>query len=147
MKQANFIISHLRQQPSLKKLEQSASYKKLFALLPNRLTSAIKFAYNKNQTLFIVLKHSGYKMEFNYKTTLIKSLLKELILKDSTCKNIDADEIKVFATNKTSPLKTKTLKTQCYSEKSTGSFTNSTKNEKLYNTFEEIRKIICSNKQ
>lgn len=145
MKKANFIISHLKQQPSFEKLEQIIAYKKLFALLPNRLGEAVRFAYNKNQTLFIVLDHPGYKMEFNYKITLIKSLLKELIKQDSTCKCIDADEIKIFVTNK-APfyLNTKKIAGPFYEEKSFGKFENLSKNVKLNKLFEEIRETICS---
>ncbi|MDR0467463.1 MAG: hypothetical protein LBG67_01270 [Campylobacteraceae bacterium] len=145
MKKANFIISHLKQHPSYEKLEQLEAYKKLFALLPNRLGDVIRFAYNKNQTLFIVLNHPGYKMEFNYKTTLIKSLLKELIKRDFRCKCIDADEIKVFVSNK-APLttKTKSAAVPFYEERSSGNFKNFSKDSKLNRLFEEIRGIICS---
>lgn len=145
MKKANFIISHLRQQPSYEKLEQIAAYKKLFALLPNRLGSAIRFAYNKNQTLFIVLNNPEYKMEFNYKVTLIKSLLKELIKQNPNCKCIDAENIKIFVTNKTSlTLHKNKIHIPTYEEKSLGKFINLTKDSKLSRLFEEIRGIICS---
>jgi hypothetical protein len=148
MKKANFIISHLRQQPSYEKLEQIAAYKKLFALLPNRLGDVVRFAYNKNQTLFIVLEHPGYKMEFNYKITLIKSLLKELIKRDFTCKCIDADEIKIFVTNKAPlTLRVKSVSGPFYEEKSLGKFKNLTNDTKLNKLFEEIRGIICSKMQ
>ncbi|MFV0480571.1 MAG: hypothetical protein ACK5LP_01175 [Campylobacteraceae bacterium] len=148
MKQARIIISHLQRQPSFEKLEQIKAYKKLFALLPNRLGNVVRFAYNKNQTLFIVLEHPGYKMEFNYKLNLIKSLLKELVKIDVTCKCIDADVIKVFVTNKpplVSPVRE--VVGPFYSEKSVGNFKNLAKDEKLHKIFEEIREIICSKVQ
>jgi hypothetical protein len=84
-------------------------------------------------------------MEFNYKTTLIKGLLKELVRRDESCKCIDADEIKVFITNKIPPY-TKEQKTDTipfYDEKSKGDFKNLAKDIKLNRLFESIREIIC----
>ncbi|MDR3346532.1 MAG: hypothetical protein LBS73_05085, partial [Campylobacteraceae bacterium] len=100
MKQANFIISQLTGSPWLKKLEQIASYKKLLALLPPRYQSAVRFMYNKNDTLFFVLEHPSFKQEFNYKKTMIKGLLKALVKQDKSCECIDAEELKFFITNK-----------------------------------------------
>lgn len=148
MKKANFIISHMKQQPFYEKLEQITAYKKLFSLLPNRLGEAVRFAYNKNQTLFIVLNHPGYKMEFNYKISLIKSLLKELIKNDISCKCIDAEDIKVFVSNKAPQIyKKQKLVGQFYKEQSLGEFENLSDNKKLHRLFEEIREIICSKTQ
>ncbi|MDR1461490.1 MAG: hypothetical protein LBI78_07590 [Campylobacteraceae bacterium] len=145
MKHISFIISHIRQRPSFEKLEQIASYKKLLSLLPVSYQNAVKFMYNKNNTLFFVLKHPAFKMEFNYKTTLIKGLLKELVKRDESCKCIDADDIKVFLTNKMSSHveEQRTDTVPFYREKSKGGFKNLAKDAKLNNLFESIRDVIC----
>ncbi|MDR2100434.1 MAG: hypothetical protein LBP40_06395 [Campylobacteraceae bacterium] len=145
MKHISYIISHIKQQPPFKKMEQIASYKKLLALLPPRYKSMVKFMYNRNDTLFFVLKHPGFKMEFNYNTTLIKRLLKELVKQDESCKCIDADNIKTFVTNdmRFHEAEPKTDAVPFYSEKSKGDFNNFATDAKLKNTFEAIREIIC----
>jgi hypothetical protein len=146
MKHVSLVISHIKQQPSFKKMEQIASYKKLLALLPPKYTQMIKFMYNKNNTLFFVLKHPGFKMEFNYKMTLIKGLLKKLIMLDESCKCIDADELKFFVTNKPPEDTVMEIKAEyIYEERSNGDFINKTHDKKLSLLFEEIRKIIKTN--
>ncbi|MDR2635906.1 MAG: DUF721 domain-containing protein [Campylobacteraceae bacterium] len=125
-------------------MEQIASYKKLLALLPPRYQSMVQFMYNRNDTLFFVLKHQGFKMEFDYKMTLIKGILKKLVKQDESCKCIDAENITVFVTNKM-PLDANEQKSDtvpCYSEKSKGGFQNLAKDEKLKKAFESIREII-----
>ncbi|MDR1614433.1 MAG: hypothetical protein LBS26_02580 [Campylobacteraceae bacterium] len=145
MKHISLVISHIKQQPSFKKMEQTASYKKLLALLPPRYQSMVKFMYNRNDTLFFVLKHPGFKMEFNYKTTLIKGLLKELIKQDESCKCIDASSIKTFVSNEISSHATiqKSDSVPYYAEQSKGGFKNLATDAKLQKVFESIREIIC----
>jgi hypothetical protein len=129
-------------------MEQIASYKKLLALLPPRYQSMIKFMYNKNDTLFFVLKHPGFKMEFNYKMTLIKGLLKKLVKLDESCKCIDAEELKFFITNE--PPQDDAVQTKSeyiYEERSSGGFINNAADKKLNLLFEEIREIIKKNEQ
>jgi hypothetical protein len=143
MKHVSHIISHIKQQPSFKKIEQIASYKKLLALLPPKYTDMVKFMYNKNNTLFFVLKHPGFKMEFNYKMITIKGLLKKLIEYDESCKCIDADELKFFVTNKPPQDIAEVEFKYVYEERSNGDFTNKAHDKKLNLLFEEIRELIC----
>jgi len=145
MKQANFIISQLTGSPWLKKLEQIASYKKLLALLPPRYQSAVRFMYNKNDTLFFVLEHPSFKQEFNYKKTMIKGLLKALVKQDKSCECIDAEELKFFITNKmpTDEVAVAAKYDISYDERSSGAFKNYAEDKKLSLLFEEIRGLIC----
>ncbi|MDR1285031.1 MAG: hypothetical protein LBJ88_02395 [Campylobacteraceae bacterium] len=145
MKHISSVISHIRRYPSLEKLEQIASYKKLLSLLPISYQNAVKFMYNKNDTLFFVLKHPAFKMEFNYKITLIKGLLKELVKQDKSCECINANNIKAFVTNKISlhVEEQKTDTVPLYDEKSKGDFKNLAKNAELNKLFESIRDIIA----
>ncbi|MDR2790550.1 MAG: DUF721 domain-containing protein [Campylobacteraceae bacterium] len=129
-----------------KKMEQTASHRKLLTLLPPRYQSMVKFMYNKNNTLFFVLKHPAFKTEFNYKTTLIKGLLKKLVKLDESCKCIDAEELKFFVTNKMEQDAAVEIKSEyIYEERSNGDFVNKACNKKLNLLFEEIREIIKKN--
>ncbi|HIP29858.1 MAG TPA: hypothetical protein EYG93_06180 [Sulfurospirillum arcachonense] len=146
MKDSKTIISHLKKNPSLKTLEQEECFDILIKLLPNSLTNFIKFIYTKNHTLFFVLKHPSAKMEFNYKRNLIKDILKKIESFHPKCKCINLKEIKAFVSNKREA-KPEILKdaTIFYKERSLGDFTNKTKDEKLHEIFEKIRKEILKN--
>ena len=139
-------MSHLKNNPSLLYLKKIESYRKLLSLLPKRFSSGVRFMYNKQNTLFFVLEHPGLKMEFNYKTDLIKGLLKQLIIKDPDCHIIDANEIKSFVTNKPPLTMPKIIPTgPFYTEASRGEFKNCAKSKELYESFESIReRIRCS---
>ena len=143
MKDSKTIISHLKKNPSLKTLEQEECFDILIKLLPNSLTNFIKFLYTKNDILFFVLKHPSAKMEFNYKRNLIKDILKKIESFHPNCKCINLKEIKAFISNKKEPeIEPQKDATFVYKERSLGDFKNETKNEKLYEIFEKIRKEI-----
>ena len=146
MKDSKTIISHLKKHPSLKTLEQEECFDMLITLLPNSLSDFIKFLYIKNDILFFVLKHPSAKMEFNYKRNLIKDILKKIESFHPKCKCINLKEIKAFVSNK-KELKPEIFKnaTIFYKERSLGDFTNKTKDEKLHEIFEKIRKEILKN--
>ena len=146
MKDSKTIISHLKKHPSLKTLEQKECFDMLIKLLPNSLSDFIKFLYIKNDILFFVLKHPSAKMEFNYKRNLIKDILKKIESFHPKCKCINLKEIKAFVSNK-KELKPEIFKnaTIFYKERSLGDFTNKTKDEKLHEIFEKIRKEILKN--
>lgn len=149
MKNAQSIISHLKQDPSLENLHKTESYKKLLSLLPGNLSKAVRFMYNKNQVLFFVLDHPGYKMEFHYKLSLIKGLLKQLIALDPTCACIDAKEIKTFVTNKP-PLHVNSPQLPTgpfYDEPSLAAFQNRAKDPEINALFESIRQTIACSKK
>jgi len=143
MKDSKTIISHLKKNPSLKTLEQEECFDMLIKLLPNSLSNFIKFIYTKNDILFFVLKHPSAKMEFNYKRNLIKDILKKIESFHPNCKCINLKEIKAFVSNKKEPkIEPPKDATFVYKERSLGEFKNETKNEKLYELFEKIRKEI-----
>ncbi len=155
MKQVNLIINHLKSSPNFKNLQKAQSYKKLLLFLPKSFTNGILFMYNKNDTLYFVLSHQLYFMEFKslqrsdkYRKNFIKLKLNELIGLDKSCECINAQNIKAIVKNQAPLMKQKD--TSClplYLERSKGKFKNSAKNPKLYKIFEEIRDIICSNQQ
>jgi len=144
MKTSKEIINHIVSKPSMKKLSEHNCYLKLKSLLPKHLRDSILFMYRKNRTLFFVLNHPGIKMEFNYKVTLINSLLNKIKEVDKKCSDLEIENIKSFVSNRIhqndSPSKKQTL--PLYKERAKGEFKNLAKNEDIRKILEEIRKTI-----
>lgn len=137
MKKINEILSHLKNNPEFSKINTSFLIKKFIEVLPLKLKKGVKFAYVKNQTLYFVLTHPVYKMEFEYNKADIKSLLKNY-------KIANVEDIGFFITNvierKEEPQKPPSL----YVERSYGIFENKAKSEQIFKKFEKIREIIKS---
>lgn len=146
MKDSKSIISHLVQQPYMKKFKQVQCYDRLLCLLPKSLTGMIKFLYNKNETLFFVLNHPCAKMEFNYKRNLIKSLLSQIVLHFPECNCLHVKDIQCFVTNKMDNEETIfSINSQItYEERADGIFENACEDAKLHTLFEKIREEIQS---
>ena len=135
MKKINEILSHLKNNPEFSKINTSFLIKKFIEVLPLKLKKGVKFAYVKNQTLFFVLTHPVYKMEFEYNKADIKSLLKNF-------KIDDVEDIGFFVTNVIEKKQTSEESNPLYIERSYGIFENKVKDEKLFKKFEKIREII-----
>ncbi len=148
MKKASYIISHLKTKPYLKNLQRVDCYNQLLSLLPKSLRDNTSFLYQRNDTLFFVLNHPGIKMEFNYKSNLIKSILKKLIVVNPECIFMKTSHIKAFVTNKTEIKRIKNSKNKRlrYKESSNGKFNNEAKNTDLHDILEEIRTHIKINR-
>ena len=148
MKDAKNIISHLVKHPSMKKYEQMRCYDKLLSLLPKNFTHMVRFLYTKDETLFFVFNHPSAKMEFNYKRSLIKSLLSQIILHFPECECLHVKDIQCFVTNKPQTEEIPESKNSdiFYEERAEGDFENSCDDSKLRTLFEEIRKAIQSQK-
>lgn len=135
MKKLNEILSHLKNNPEFRKINTSSTIEKFIDVLPLKLKKGVKFGYIKGQTLYFVLTHPVYKMEFEYNKADIKSLLKNA--------NFDnVNEIAFFVTNKIEKKSKKVIEEPLYKERSNGLFTNNAKDEILYKKFEAIRNII-----
>ena len=135
MKKINEILSHLKNNPEFSKINTSFLIKKLIDVLPLKLKKGVKFAYVKNQTLYFVLTHPVYKMEFEYNKADIKSLLKNF-------KIANVEDIVFFVTNVIEKKELKKTDTPLYKERSYGIFENKAKDERLFRKFERIRDII-----
>ncbi len=135
MKKINEILSHLKNNPEFSKINTSFLIKKFIEVLPLKLKKGVKFAYVKNQTLYFVLTHPVYKMEFEYNKADIKSLLKNF-------KIANVEEIGFFITNVIEPKVEQKEPTSLYTERSYGIFENKAKNEQIFKKFEKIREII-----
>ena len=135
MKKISEILSHLKNYPEFKKFNTYSLIVKFIDVLPLKLKKGVKFAYIKNQTLYFVLTHPVYKMEFEYNKADIKSLLKNF-------KIANVEDIGFFITNiiekKEEPKEPKPM----YIERSYGIFENRAKNEQIFRKFEKIREII-----
>lgn len=149
MKDSKSIISHLVQQPSMKKYEQIRCYDRLLSVLPKSFTSMIRFVYTKNETLFFVLNHPCAKMEFNYKRNLIKSLLREVYAHFPECSCLNVKEVQAFVTNQKSEEETLITAAQSeifYAEQATGTFETLCEDERLRSLFEAIKETIAKNR-
>ncbi len=135
MKNASEILTHLKYYPEFKKINTNITIERLIKSLPLKLNKGIKFGYIKNQTLFFVLKHPVYKMEFEYNKSLIKSLLKKANI-------ANVNDIKFFVTNVIEKKEEELKEEDFYKERSYGIFENFCENEDLRKKFEEIRNII-----
>ena len=135
MKKINEILSHLKNNPEFSKINTSFLIKKFIEVLPLKLKKGVKFAYEKNQTLFFVLTHPVYKMEFEYNKADIKSLLKNF-------KIANVEDIGFFVTNVIEKKVLQKTHEPIYKERSYGIFENKVKDERLFRKFERIREII-----
>uniref|UniRef100_UPI0040488742 DUF721 domain-containing protein n=1 Tax=Aliarcobacter sp. TaxID=2321116 RepID=UPI0040488742 len=135
MKKINEILSHLKNNPEFRKINTSTLIIKFIDVLPLKLKKGIKFGYVKNQTLYFVLTHPVYKMEFEYNKADIKSLLKKF-------KIANVEDIGFFVTNVIEKKEDKNIIDKTYKERSFGIFENKAKDEKLFKKFEKIREII-----
>lgn len=135
MKKINEILSHLKNNPEFSKINTSFLIKKFIEVLPIKLKKGVKFAYIKNQTLFFVLTHPVYKMEFEYNKADIKSLLKKF-------KIANVEDIGFFITNVIEKKEEEKEPIPLYKERSYGIFDNKAKDEYIFKKFENIREII-----
>ena len=135
MKKINEILSHLKNNPEFRKINTSFLIMKFINVLPLKFRKGIKFGYIKNQTLYFVLTHPVYKMEFEYNKADIKSLLKNF-------KIANVEDIGFFITNVIEKKEEPKEPTPLYKERSYGIFENRAKDEYIFEKFEKIREII-----
>ncbi len=146
MQSSKEIISNLTSKPYMKKISFHKCFNKLKSLLPPYMQKHILFIYTKNDIMFFVLNHPGMKMEFNYKASLLKSLIKKLSTLDKNCEHLkNIKEVRNFVSDKasaSSPLATTTLS---YKERAKGEFVNLAKDKEIKKLIEEIRELIKKN--
>ena len=135
MKKINEILSHLKNNPEFRKINTSLLIMKFIDILPLKLKKGVKFGYIKNQTLYFVLTHPVYKMEFEYNKADIKSLLK-------TFKIANVEDIGFFVTNIIEKKENNKEVIVFYKERSYGIFENKAKDEYIFKKFEKIRELI-----
>ena len=141
MKNSAQILSHLQHQPQFSKLSQQGCIKSVQDLFPPHLQRMVRYGYIRNDILFFVLSHPGAKQEFDIIIDSIKTPLKAY--PPTSCQNTPFNDIRAFVSHKR-PVKLKSKKRTevLYKERSSGSFSNPTTDEKLHKIIEEIRRLI-----
>jgi len=148
MKKAHTILSHLSSLPQFKVLKQQECYQKYIKLLSPKWQKAIAFVYIKEDTLFIVITHPGFKMELNYNRDLLKSLLTQLNTYDSACEMMTASKVAIFH-SKYHPMQQKSEVVSTvpyYAELASSDFEILSQDEELKAKFEHIKERILCNK-
>lgn len=138
MKKLDEILTHIEDDPTFYKINTFLEIKKFVNILPLKLKSGIKFAYIKADTLVFALKHPTFKMEFQHSNNIadLKALLKMTKLRN-------INKFSFFVVNNIEKNKNEENKADStYKERSYGIFENKLKDEVLFNSLENIRKII-----
>jgi len=146
MKKASMILSHLSSQPQFKSLKQQECYQKYINLLSDKWQKAVAFVYIKDMTLFIAVKHPGFKMELNYNKDLLKSLLSQLGTYDKSCEMMQAQKVIIFHSKYYAMPEEKTsyVTVPHYHERATGDF-ETPEDKELKEKFERIKALIACN--
>ena len=151
MKKVSIILSHLSNQPQFKLLKQQGCYEQYLQLLNKSLgqkyQKIIAFIYVKNETLFIAIKHPGFKMELNYNRDLLKSLLTQFISFKPECKNMQSSKVVIFYSkfHPVSQASEKISTVPRYSELAQPNFKILSTDSKLIEKFKQIQeKIQCN---
>ena len=113
----------LKNNPNLERSTLHFLIIKFIDALPLKLKKGVKFGYVKTKTLYFVLTHPVYKMEFEYNKADIKSLLK---FQDSKCWRYS-----FFVTNVIEK-RGKKKKNLYILKRSYGIFENKAKDEKIF---------------
>ena len=147
MKQANTILSHIRNLPQFKLLKSHYCYQKFISILSPKFQKAIAFVYIRDDTLFVALSHPGFKMELNYNKDLLRSLLSILGQHDEKCAYLSASKVVLFNSKHLSIIKEAPPfnAVSHYSEVALGEFTIESNDKELSLAFEKIKKIISKN--
>ena len=148
MKKLHTILSHLVNQPQFRFLKQQGCYKKYISLLSAKYQKAIAFIYVKEETLFIAVKHPGFKMELHYNKDLLKSVLDQLIKHDETCEMMQAKKVVIFHSKYHAMEKEEEFISTVpyYNELASTDFDIQSDDEDIISKFEAIKEQIKCNK-
>jgi hypothetical protein len=138
----NLVNIHFVSNPTFSFLENYRCIKKYRDILPQTLKGYILNIYPKAQTIYIVLKHPNFQMEFNNNKTLITQLLNILQINILECKKFK--QVKFYPT-KTPPKKEENLLNnilQRYPERSKANFKANFKAKALHDISLDIKDII-----
>ncbi|MCF6205977.1 MAG: hypothetical protein L3J47_03665 [Sulfurovum sp.] len=127
-------------------LKQQECYRKFIRLLGRHLQNAIAFVYVKNQTLFVAVKHPGFKMELHYNRDLLKSVLTQLVTHEHTCAMLRADKVVIFHSRYHPVNEPKEETVPHYEELAKSEFDICTEDEALKAQFEKIKESIQCNR-
>ncbi|WP_201353875.1 hypothetical protein [Hydrogenimonas urashimensis] len=145
MKKIDTVLHHLVSQPIYARLRERECFRRIKAALPEPMRRGILFMYIKNRTLFFVVKHPAFKMEFDYKLSLIKNLLSSLPPVKEACIDDEITEIRAFV-SKFSPAPKPPVDTEPrYRERARGTFDADSADPSIKEVFAQIKKSIEHN--
>ncbi len=149
MKKASLILSQLGNLPQFKLLKQQECYKKYISLLGAKWQKAIAFVYIRDNTLFIAVRHPGFKMELNYNRDLLKSVLTQLGTLDKACSGLKADKVAIFHSKYRSVLQEKPAPDTVphYHELASQEFPVRSDDQEIKKRFEALKAVIEDNRQ
>ena len=107
----------------------------------------ILFMYVRNGTLFFALRHPAYKMEFDYKLPMIKSLLSTIPPLKEACQDHEIRQIRTFVSKFAPKPAARASSEPRYKERATGRFQANVRDETLHRLFEEITETVIRNRQ
>ncbi|CUU86367.1 hypothetical protein [Campylobacter hyointestinalis] len=141
------IIDHILQNPLYKNLKTSRELRNLLSLLGRSKASLIKFAYQKQNIMYIALTHPLALQELKNDNNInqIKSLLKQYVKFNPNSNLKEINEIKFFIAKIVKFKEVKWSNSSKIIEKSDGNFLNLAKNKEIYEAFENLRKAILIN--
>ncbi|SMC10093.1 hypothetical protein [Nitratiruptor tergarcus] len=143
MKNPNTIFSHLySNQP---KFVYQRCFQRIMKLLPQRFQDHILYIYKKQGTLYFVLNHPGFVMEFNYNKKHINEVLKLAKKEYIYCQNLEFSQIKCYAKFRPPKQEQSQTSLQKYKERAKGEFAIEVKNEKLAEILLRIKESIKKN--
>ena len=147
MKKVDSILAHLTEQPLYAKLRKQSCFSKIVQALPASLQRGVLFMYVKNRILFIAVKHPAFKMEFDYKLSSIKSLLRSLPPLVEACRDHEIADIRVFVSKYAPDPEPKHPTEPRYTEHAHPDFTVKAQTPEIRNLFEQIRQVVARNRR
>ncbi|WP_456322301.1 DciA family protein [Hydrogenimonas sp.] len=147
MKKIETVLDHMLSHPTYAKLRQQSCFGLVKKALPATLQRGILFMYVKNRTLFFALKHPAFKMEFDYKLSLIKKLLSSLPPLQEACKVHEIEHVKAFVSKFSAAPEPKDSTEPRYRERAHSNFAIHAENEHLKSAFYAIRENVAKNRE
>ena len=118
--------------------------------MSKKYQKAIAFVSIKHNTLFVAVRHPGFKMELNYNKEVLKDILLRFAQSEKKCSMLHADKVVVFHAKYhtvRSDADTKRSSTiPYYYELAEGTFEVCTEDATLQEKFEAIKKSIKNNR-
>lgn len=141
MKKSSEVLHNLFNSPCYSKLNYNIEAWKFVPYIVSSIRAGISYVYVKNSKLYIVCKHSQFKLEFKYKKKEIMNGLK--LFQENKKMLLGIDDIICYKQKQSTNI-TREIIGESFNEKSEGEFENLASGE-LYDIFERIRERILDN--
>jgi hypothetical protein len=139
MKRMSEILAHLFHPSAETKIERHRCYRKFLDSLPSKWENAVAFIYIRESTLFVAMRHPGYKMELHYNRDLLKSLLTNFARTHPNCRIPSIENVVVFNSKFQVPYRHTEATVPRYAERAKGDFAIPVKDAELFQRFQSIR--------